>query len=130
VKRSEFSKNRLAGGYGDKSGDVTITETKVLGNGEAGLVLTKNTSWKGTETITFADNSGKEIWADAEFEISDTLKEILSEKENPDETDSEEPLEQEGADQTGDESTTENETPSENPETEQKPEQAIIIEEE
>ncbi len=125
VKRSEFSKNGLAGGYGDRSGDVTLEETKVLGNSEAGIVLTKGTiDWKGLETIQFSGNAGKEIWKDAEFRISEILKEILPEEkeEEPksetqeEDTDNGEPVE-----------TTSAETPDSK--TDETPKPAIIIEE-
>ena len=78
LKRSELSKNRLAGGYGNQSGTVTLEGVKVVLNSEAGIVLTKGTTWQGLDAVEFIDNAGKDVWADAEFRIAEILEEKVS----------------------------------------------------
>jgi len=110
LKESELSNNLLAGGYGDRSGNVTLLDVKVMGNSIAGLVLTKGTTWNGVNTATFIENSGQDIWKDAEFRISEILKNVTLDEE----------VERESADGVGSSTTTEEET---------EPARAVIVEE-
>jgi len=74
--RCELSKNVLAGAFGDQSGKVYITSCNVLDNYEAGMVLTKGTTWQGLDRVSFVGNEGEKIWKDAEFRMTDLLKRL------------------------------------------------------